>query len=321
MKKERFISAFSEQIESYIRFKCSIGYSERSYTPRMRQFDAFCAMNFPEYRIISEEIVEKWSYLQNGESENNRIQRLYALNGLLGYLKASGLKVPEMSPELIGKQQRFIPYLYSEDELQKFFHGADTLPVHPSSKYRELLVPVMFRMHFCCGLRPQETLHLKRCEVDLQEGVLHIAESKGHKDRTVSMSEDLRNLCCRYDRAISQLFPERMYFFQRTQKNVPLTAEIQGDWFCACLKNAGLTFSGKRHPRVYDFRHNFATYVIKKWIVEGKNISVMLPYLREYMGHSSLNATAYYIHLIPEHFTAGGVSEWECIPEVPHYED
>lgn len=47
----------------------------------------------------------------------------------------------------------------------------------------------------------------------------------------------------------------------------------------------------------------------------------MLPYLSEYMGHSSLNATAYYIHLVPEHLTDTGLTTWGCMPEVPDYED
>ena len=321
MKKNRFISAFSEQIERYIRFKCSIGYTEKSYLQRMRQFDAFCVANFPDSRIITEEIVEKWSYLRNGESENNRLQRLTALKGLLDYLKATDMQTYTMPQGLIRKSQPFLPYLYSEDELRMFFRGADTLPAHPSSKYRHLLVPVMFRMHFCCGLRPQETLHLRCCDVNLQEGILYIAESKGHKDRRIAMSKDLNDLCNEYDRVISQFLPERMYFFQRSQENIPLSSEAQRDWFVACLKNSGYAFSGKKHPRVYDFRHNFATYVIRKWQGEGKNVSDMLPYLREYMGHSSLEATAYYIHLIPEHFTECGITEWEGIPEVPDYED
>lgn len=321
MKKNRFVSAFSEQIESYLHFKCSIGYTEKSYLHRMRQFDAFCAENFPDSKIVTEEILEKWSCLRNGESENNRLQRLIALKGLLNYLKATGMQTYTMPQGLIRKQQSFRPYLYSEEELRMFFRGADTLPAHPSSKYRHLLVPVMFRMHFCCGLRPQETLHLRCCDVNLREGILYIAESKGHKDRRIAMSEDLRNFCGEYERVISRILPDRMYFFQRSQENIPLSADTQGDWFWACLKNSGCTFSGRKRPRVYDFRHNFATYVIKQWRREGKNVSDMLPYLREYMGHSSLEATAYYIHLMPEHFTEDGVTEWEGIPEVPDYED
>ena len=47
----------------------------------------------------------------------------------------------------------------------------------------------------------------------------------------------------------------------------------------------------------------------------------MLPKLSTYMGHTSLEDTAYYIHLIPEHLERNHINEWACIPEVPVYED
>ena len=60
---------------------------------------------------------------------------------------------------------------------------------------------------------------------------------------------------------------------------------------------------------------------IKKWFAEGKDIASMLPVLSGYMGHTSLEDTAYYIHLVPEHLTDTGLISWNCIPEVPAYED
>ena len=35
---------------------------------------------------------------------------------------------------------------------------------------------------------------------------------------------------------------------------------------------------------------------------EGKDLSAMLPYLSEYMGHTTLSSTFYYIHLVPGMF-------------------
>jgi len=51
------------------------------------------------------------------------------------------------------------------------------------------------------------------------------------------------------------------------------------------------------------------------------DIAVMLPRLSTYMGHTSLEDTAYYIHLVPEHFETNHMNVWNGIPEVPLYED
>ena len=46
----------------------------------------------------------------------------------------------------------------------------------------------------------------------------------------------------------------------------------------------------------------------------------MLPFLREYMGHSHLSETAYYIHILPENIIKSSAIDWDkfndMFPEV-----
>ena len=95
---------------------------------------------------------------------------------------------------------------------------------------------------------------------------------------------------------------------------------VAGGSFSVMRKVCVHGFPRRQMAPCYDFR-NFATHVIRKWIAEGKNVSAMLPYLSTYMGHSSLSATAYYIHLVPEHLTETGLTAWGGMPEVPAYEE
>ena len=56
---------------------------------------------------------------------------------------------------------------------------------------------------------------------------------------------------------------------------------------------AGITeFEGPK-PRVYDFRHTFATECICRWMREGRDIDAMLPFLSAYMGHARFEDTVY----------------------------
>jgi len=50
-------------------------------------------------------------------------------------------------------------------------------------------------------------------------------------------------------------------------------------------------------PRVHSFRHGFAVKCLKKWVLEGNDLTVMLPYLSAYMSHSDFRATQYYLRL------------------------
>lgn len=57
------------------------------------------------------------------------------------------------------------------------------------------------------------------------------------------------------------------------------------------------------------------------WLEQKEDVYALLPYLSSYMGHSNFRDTLYYVHLVPEKLKAGGKMDWDCIPEVPDYED
>ncbi len=126
----------------------------------------------------------------------------------------------------------------------------------------------------------------------------------------------------KYDKAISKCFPNREYFFPGEAGGICSSTAISAN-FRKIWLSAGLKRDGKVKPRAYDFRHHFACANIMKWSDEGKDIHAMLPYLMRYMGHTNLDSTYYYIHLIPDFFPKYmnlTVSTEELIPEVENYE-
>lgn len=54
----------------------------------------------------------------------------------------------------------------------------------------------------------------------------------------------------------------------------------------------------------------------------GENVPIVVPafaqegYLRTFMGHQSLNETAYYIHLLPENLVKSPGVDWETLNAV-----
>jgi hypothetical protein len=41
---------------------------------------------------------------------------------------------------------------------------------------------------------------------------------------------------------------------------------------------------------------------LNRWATDGVDVNSMLPYLSRYMGHSCIESTDYYLHLVPEFF-------------------
>ena len=207
--------------------------------------------------------------------------------------------------QLTKKSGRHIPYIYSKEDLSKLFKEIDSLQPSLRAPTKHLVVSVIFRLIYCCGLRPVEARRLRREDVNLFDGTVNILESKGHKDRIVVLSEDMLELCRNYDLRVEKIYPHRKYFFQ--------SPSVRGDgmysmeWiiptFRRFLQTAGISGYGEVRPRLYDLRHTFATHRLYQWVKEGKDINACLAYLSGYMGHSNLESTAYYIHLLPTLYT------------------
>ena len=318
--KYTFNSAFGDDIKSYVQLRCSLGYEEDTYARSLHSFAEFCCRYYPSSCCITQEIAEHWCTLRPNEKSGTLQLRTRILRNFTKYL-ISIRKTAYIIPEgFVGGREPFIPYLYSDAELTSFFEATDKMPPHKLSSFREYVIPVIFRMLYCCGLRPQEVRHLKTEEINLSDGSLYISDSKRNKDRIVVMHSELLQLCIRYNNLIEEKIPQRTFFFENPNGGEYSAAWIQQQFF-RCWKYAGISFKKEHHPRVYDWRHNFATHKIIQWMNEGKNVTNLLPYLSIYMGHDSLEYTAYYIHLVPSHLTSSHLTEWSCKIEVPDYED
>ena len=104
-------------------------------------------------------------------------------------------------------------------ELNIFFKTVDNhIPATIAIKYHgEYILPVLFRMMFCLGLRPGEPLRLRTEDVNLETGEVYIRESKKHRDRHLFMSEDLLLLCRKYD---DKMPKDREFFFETAGKQI-----------------------------------------------------------------------------------------------------
>jgi integrase len=203
---------------------------------------------------------------------------------------------------LCRKVERYVPHFFTSQELSAFFAACDKLAPNGKAPARHLVLPVFFRLLYCCGLRTCEARKLRVENVDLQNGRLDILESKGCRSRRLPLSQDLLQLFRTYDVQVSQIHPNRIYFFPTTRSKC-YTSGAVAVVFGKIWKAAGLSkmTCGKK-PRAYDLRHHFAYANLNRWVAAAVDVNCMLPYLSRYMGHSSLENTDYYLHLVPEFF-------------------
>ncbi len=199
-------------------------------------------------------------------------------------------------------RKQVAPYIPTNKELSAFFAAADSLKYSKRNPRAYLIAPVLFRLLYTCGLRPNEGRELMTKDVNLQNGEIIIRHNKQHKERIVVMSDDMLNFCIEYNETRKAFMTDDVFFFP-ADGNKPYNVTRLEKLCTTCWRKANFDVLKANLPplRPYDFRHCFASSIIHRWLDQERNIEAMLPYLRAYMGHATFNSTIYYVHLMPEH--------------------
>ena len=311
---------FGPMIENFLEYKESLGYSKSTYEGFLAEFDKFCTLNHPQAIALTKGLILDWGTRRQTEKQSGYRRRLSTLREFGKFLDATSSPAYIIPSGFSGSSPQYTPYIFSDEELTKLFESADRLKMNGQSPNRHIVLPVLLRLIYFCGLRPNEGRELKTVDIDLESGILLIRGNKTHRERLVPMSDDMLGLCKAY---ANNLSGESEYFFP-TIDGKPYSAKWLTRLFLKVWNIA--TADNANHPRVrvYDLRHRYATTVMMKWLGEGADLYSKLPYLSIYMGHSKYSATAYYIHLLPAHLTKTKSIDWQTfsdmIPEVSSWE-
>lgn len=284
-------------LKGFLDFMQLSGYKYKVPERWLKQFDQYCAEKDVPESVLNRDIVEGFCYGDGYESAATIQDRLCLLRKLAEYMKISGCNVyiPSL-PEKSFRYPKHEPYIYTENELGSLFTQIDNWKQpHQSHTNRKLVDPLLFRMIYGCGLRVTEALRLTLSDVDMEEGVLRIRQAKNGKDRFVPMAESLTRRCREYSQSVHPGSDTSSYFFPGFHGGCYDQSTIYVR-FRQYLWKAGISHSGKG-PRVHDLRHAYCVHRLKKWVLEGKDLTNLMPYLSVYLGHSDFRGTEYYLRL------------------------
>ncbi|QOY36925.2 tyrosine-type recombinase/integrase [Anaerobacillus isosaccharinicus] len=302
MMEKAYVSKLASFMESFVAFKHSLGWKYKTSEYYLHEFDRYCAKRESE-EVLLNEIVKSWVILRDNECPNTQRVRVAPIREFGKYLQHSGYSdAYVVTNKICRKQIRTIPHFFTDEEIIRFFDACDTLGPRKENPVRHLVLPMYFRLLYCCGLRTSEARLLLRKNVNLHTGYIDVIHSKGPKDRRLFLPEDLKQLYLKYDAVIDNIFPDRTYFFPVKSHSCYQSTSI-GSNFNKIWKAAGLGHESGSKARAYDFRHHFAFDKLNQWLKEESDVNSMLPYLVRYMGHACLESTYYYLHLVPEFFS------------------
>jgi integrase len=130
------------------------------------------------------------------------------------------------------------------------------------------------------GMRRGELLGLKWGQINMDQGIITLPETKNHEPRNIPMNATVRGV-------LQDLKKKEGYvFFDTMGKGIFYVNKL----FRCAVRKSGIT-----DFRFHDLRHTFASNLV----MEGVDIMTV----KELMGHKTLEMTLRYAHLAPSHKT------------------
>jgi len=295
---QEFLSALAIPIEKYIAEKQAVGYKFVKNIQLLKSFDQFVKEQYATEKTLTKEMVMAWTARKPNETIANQNQRISLLRCLAEYMVRVGYQVYLYPKGLLSVQRySYMPYIFTMDEIKQIFDVCDHYPPSSITPNRHLMLPLLMRMLYGCGLRISEVTRLKLADVDLKKGTLFIRNTKFNKERILPMADSLTERCRHYFNTANIGKMNNPYLFPSPYGGHYSEASLY-KLFRDVLRRAGISHLGRgKGPRIHDLRHVFSINCLKKWIMEGKDLHNGLPYLSAYLGHEDLRGTQHYLRL------------------------
>jgi len=295
---EALKSTLAAPILGYIAEKRATGYAFTKGADLLRHFDAFVYRRGLQETNLTKPLVMDWTARKPNETASTQAGRVSLLRGLAVYMNRLGYAA-YVYPKALTAIDRYTytPYIFSKDEVKRIFEVCDHYPFHADTPNRHLVLPLLLRILYACGLRVSESLHLTLQDVDLDKGILSIRGAKFNKERLLPMSDTLTERCRGYFKTARLDKADNQFFFPSPFGGHYSQATIY-KLFRDVLRRARISHLGRgQGPRIHDVRHTFAVNCLRKWVLDGKDLNNALPYLTAYLGHEDLRGSQRYLRL------------------------
>jgi integrase len=222
-----------------------------------------------------------------------------ALRGFARYAVSRGYVATLPLPTRLPKRPPpFVPYIYSHEELRRLF---ETAAAYRGCVVEADTIQTVVLLLYGAGLRLCEAIDLDRADVDADQAVLTIRQTKFGKTRLVPFGSQLRGALAQYAAGGANRAAREAPFFTTPTGARLKQRTVQGCFRCV-WDQAGIRRSDGRRfqPRLHDLRHTFAVHRLTSWYPQGADVQRLLPQLSTYLGHTSLSCTQVYLSMTPE---------------------
>lgn len=302
MKATRFSGPLTADLAAFEVTLEASATSNKATLTLLRAIDRMTVQNALPSGTIDEAFARRWLAPCASRGPNTRVRRYLLLRRFCRFLarRRPGTFVPgeALRPRRRPTAQ---PYIYSQKEIRSLLEGALSLRDWEGRHHcpiRSRTMHTIILLLATAGLRISEALHLTMQDVDLENGVLSIQQSKFRKSRLVPLSDGTANVLRGYrDRrlAVAASDPDDAFFVSGRGKAYGICWVER--MFRDIATQAGLRGPTGRGPRLHDLRATFAVTRLLSWYRDGDNVMNRLPLLSTYLGHARVSDTQVYLQI------------------------
>jgi integrase len=287
-------------VSEYLAFRAARGFQPNAKLERLLgQFVGSLPSGRLDGQVFSQGQALAWAHAPVGAAPAWLAYRLSAIRQFAVYLAGSGLPVgvpgTRQGP---GGSRRATPYLFTNADLQAVMSAADQVFTPLRAATMKTLVGVLA----VTGMRIGEALRLTIADLDLDQGVVLIANAKFGRQRLVQLHLSSCQAVADYLRQpVRQrlgVTPDRPVFV--TTKGAAVHERTAHGAFHQMIRHAGLPLRAGARPRPHDLRHTFATQTMIDAYRSGRDPARTLTLLSVWLGHANPADTYWYLQAAPE---------------------
>ena len=297
------MSELRKAMEEYLALRRSLGFELLKVEDTLRSFVAFAESESASHLTI--DLALRWVKRSTAKEAATLADRFHIIRRFAIWRSGTDVRTEVPPKDLMPyRYHRKPPYIYSDQEIERLVQAARGLPSRTG--LRALTCATLFGLLAVTGMRISEVVALDRQDVDLEEGVLSIRQSKFRKSRLVPVHVSTRDVLADYAKERDRIFPRpKSVAFFVSERGTRVTQWAARDNFAIVSREIGIRSRtpGRRvghGPRLHDMRHRFAARTLLDWYRAGIDVEREIHKLSTYLGHVHVNETYWYLEAVPE---------------------
>lgn len=236
----------------------------------------------------------------SGALTNNHLNKhLQAFLLFFNYLRQSGKMILPALNIPLEQNDSETPAVLTEEEIKQLFAACDQHVQGTHHRKPDWFYPVlalrdkaMLTVYYGCGLRRNEGIHLELNDILFEKQILHVRRGKNNKERFVPISKagikHLENFL--YDARPMLLKNRKHENFFINERGNPMSSQMMFLRLHTLLHRTENSTLIEKNPGLHTLRHSIATHLLAN--------GMKLEKIKDFLGHSSLESTQIYTHLI-----------------------